>query len=166
MFLPEFVEILSGLHAEGARFLVVGGYAFGIHHEPRATKDLDVFVEPTRQNAAREMRALRTFRAPMFGLTLKDLTTKGTCLQIGVAPRRIDMLTAIDGVSFDDAWSSRLEVRVGELPFRVPVLGRAAYIRNKEAIVAKDGENRRPQDRADLELLRRARPVRRSRKPR
>jgi hypothetical protein len=155
--LPEYVEMLSVLSEEGATFLVVGGYAFGVHHEPRATKDLDVFILATPANARRVIRALERFGAPLFGLGAQDLTTPGNVLQIGVKPRRIDIITAIDGVSFAEAWRSRLMVALEGVPKKVPVIGRSAYIKNKRAIVKKDIANRRPQDRADLQMLERER---------
>jgi hypothetical protein len=155
--LPEYVEMLSVLSEEGAAFLVVGGYAFGVHHEPRATKDLDVFVRPTLANAKRVLRALDRFGAPLFGLAAKDLTDPGNVLQIGVKPRRIDIITAIDGVSFTEAWRSRVMVKLEGVPTEVPVIGRSAYIKNKRAIVDKDASNRRPQDRADLAMLEKTR---------
>lgn len=151
--LPEYVEMLSVLSEEGAAYLVVGGYAFGVHHEPRATKDLDVFIRATPANAKRVIRALDRFGAPLFGLAPDDFTTPGNVLQIGVKPRRIDIITAIDGVSFAEAWRSRVMVRLEGVSKDVPVIGRSAYIKNKRAIVKKDVANRRPQDRADLQLL-------------
>ena len=151
--LPEYVEMLSVLSEEGVAYLVVGGYAFGVHHEPRATKDLDVFIRPTPANAKRVLLALERFGAPLFGLSATDLTSPGNVLQIGVKPRRIDIITAIDGVSFAEAWRSRIMVRLEGVSDEVPVIGRAAYMKNKRAIVKKDTTNRRPQDRADLQML-------------
>ena len=155
--LPEYVEMLSVLSEEGAAFLVVGGYAFGVHHEPRATKDMDVFIRPTLANAKRVRRALKRFGARLFGLAAEDLTTAGNVLQIGVKPRRIAIITAIDGVSFAEAWRSRIMVKLEGVPTRVAVIGRSAYIKNKRAVVAKDTGNKRPQDRADLAMLDNAR---------
>lgn len=154
--LPEFAEMLCALYDEDVDYLVVGGYAIGVHVEPRATKDLDIFVRPSRANAPRVLRALARFRAPSFGLTAEDLAAPGLILQIGVAPRRIDLITDIDGVAFAEAWRSRLSVRIDGVRAPVSVIGRASLIKNKRAIVAKDAANRRPQDRADLVQLERA----------
>jgi hypothetical protein len=162
--LPEYVEMLSVLSEEGAAYLVVGGYAFGVHHEPRATKDLDVFIRPSPSNAKRVIRALERFGAPLFGLATDDLAVPGNVLQIGVKPRRIDIITAIDGVSFAEAWRSRIMVNLVGVAKPVPVIGRAAYVKNKRAIVKKDVSNRRPQDRADLAMLEDERPRKRTRR--
>ena len=164
MLFPEYVEMLSILYEEKVEFVIVGGYAFGVHHEPRATKDLDIFVRSTRANAARLIRALGRFGAPLFDLAAVDLAAPGIGLQIGIAPRRIDVLTEIDGVAFREAWASRKHVKVAGLSFPLAVIGRAAYIKNKRAIVAKDQEGRRPQDRADLALLTSKPPPRRTRR--
>jgi hypothetical protein len=86
-------DLLCALCDAEARFLVVGGYAVGIHGHPRATKDLDVWVEASPANAPRIMRALAAFGAPLFGLTVADFETPGVVLQIGVPPNRIDVIT-------------------------------------------------------------------------
>jgi hypothetical protein len=145
--------MLSIFSEERVEYLVVGGYAFGVHHEPRATKDLDLFVRPTRTNAKRVIKALARFGAPRFGVDVDDLATPGNVLQIGVKPRRIDVINAIDGVTFAEAWRSRVTATLEGVSRGVPVIGRSAYIKNKRAIVEKDVRNRRPQDRADLQML-------------
>jgi hypothetical protein len=95
---PDFSDMLSTLNAEGVEYLVVGGYALGAHGLPRATKDIDIWVRPTAENAERAFRALARFGAPLHGLTMADLASKGTVFQIGVPPLRIDILTMIDGI--------------------------------------------------------------------
>jgi hypothetical protein len=94
------------------RFLIVGGYAVAFHGRPRATKDLDVWVEASPENAPRVLRALRAFGAPLHGLTEQDLETPEVGLQIGVAPQRIDVITRVSGLLFEDAWPNRVEVTV------------------------------------------------------
>lgn len=102
--LPEdFSEILSSLDAESAEYLVVGAYALAAHGFPRATGDLDIWVARTRENAERVWRALARFGAPLEQLTADDLTRRDTVFQIGVVPQRVDILTSIDGVQFEDA---------------------------------------------------------------
>jgi hypothetical protein len=140
----DFVEMLSALNAEAADYLVVGGWALAAHGFPRATKDLDILVRPSLANAERVMRALGRFGAPDFGMTLADLSAPGLILQLGVPPLRIDLLTAIDGVSFDQAWAGKSSGTFGGVV--APVLGRAELIRNKRTVG-------RAQDRADLDLL-------------
>jgi hypothetical protein len=143
---PEFVEMLFALCEEGADYLIVGGYAVGVHAEPRATKDLDILVRPSAENAERVMRALARFGAARLGVTIKDLATPGLIFQIGVAPRRIDIITEISEVSFDEAWESRVGVNVVGLKTPMTVLGRNALIKNKRA-------TGRPQDLADVAKL-------------
>ena len=141
---PDFVDLLRALSAADAKYLVVGAYALAVHARPRATGDLDIWVEPTPENAARVRRALAAFGAPVEQVSISDLTTPGLVFQIGIVPRRIDILTSIDAVSFEDGWADRVSQPIEGLP--VPFLGRASLIRNKRAVG-------RPQDLADVALL-------------
>jgi hypothetical protein len=141
---PDFRDMLSALSDEGADYLLVGAYAVAVHGIPRATGDLDLWVRVSAENAARVRRALARFGAPLNDVRESDLTSPGTVVQIGVAPRRIDLLTTLDGLEFDDAWTRRMHVDVEGL--RVPVIGRADLVRNKKAVG-------RPQDLADVARL-------------
>jgi hypothetical protein len=132
------------LIAAEVRFLIVGAYAVAFHSRPRATGDLDIWIEPTRENAERTFKALAAFGAPLAGLSVADLTTPDIVYQIGVAPRRIDILTALTGLEFESAWPGRAGGRIGDV--ECPFIGREALVRNKRALG-------RPRDRADLELL-------------
>jgi hypothetical protein len=127
----DFSDILSALSAEGAEYLLVGAYALAAHGVPRATGDIDIWIRPTAENAARVFEALKRFGAPLQALRPDDLAQAGTVFQIGVAPVRIDILTAIDGVEFGEAWSRRIDRLVEGLT--VPVIGRADLITNKRA---------------------------------
>ncbi len=144
MLNPDYRDILHELSAAGAEFLLVGAYALAVHGLPRATGDLDVFVRPDRKNAGRVWKALSRFGAPLAGVSREDLCRPGMVVQIGVAPRRIDLLTAIDGVGFAEAWATRQMVEIEGIS--IPVLGRDALIRNKKAAS-------RPQDLADVKRL-------------
>ncbi len=144
MINPDFKDMLSALSEEGAEFLIVGAYALAVHGLPRATGDLDVWVRPTPDNASRTFLAIRRFGAPVHDLSEADLVRAGTVFQIGVPPRRIDLLTGIDGVTFEEAWATRLSARLGDL--QVPVIGREALLRNKRA-------TGRPRDLIDAEAL-------------
>ena len=137
--------MLSELSAQNAEFLVVGAYALAGHGLPRATGDIDIWIRPSADNAARVWKALLEFGAPLESLTLEDLSTPGVFFQIGVPPRRIDILTAIDGVEFEDAWQGRLECTLDD-GIELPVLGRDHLICNKRA-------SGRPKDLADLAWL-------------
>jgi hypothetical protein len=144
---PDFLDLLRAFSDAEARFLVVGAYAVGVHGRPRATKDLDVWVEASIENAPRVMRGLRAFGAPLMGLTESDLSKPGLGLQIGVAPGRIDILTKISGVAFDDAWRGRVQANFGE-GVGCSVIGLTDLLRNKRAAG-------RPQDLADVDALER-----------
>ncbi len=146
MINPDFSDLLSALNAAGVRYLLVGGYALAVHQAPRFTKDLDVWVEPTPENAERTLAALAAFGAPLSQVSAEDLARPGIVFQIGVPPNRIDILTAIDGVSFSDAWPNRLSIDWSSAS--VTVIGRADLIRNKRA-------TGRPQDALDAGLLER-----------
>lgn len=141
---PDFVALLRELAAAEARFLVVGAYALAHHARPRATGDLDLWVEPTPENAKRVHAALRAFGAPLEDLSVTELAQPDLVYQIGVVPRRIDILTSLTGLSFPEAWAGRDEGPFGEVS--CAFLGRQELIRNKRALG-------RPRDLADLEAL-------------
>jgi len=140
----DFAEMLSALSEAGARFLIVGAHALAAHGVPRATGDLDIWVSPTPANARRVMQALTAFGAPLHDLTLDDLTRSDTVFQIGVPPSRVDILTGVSGVQFEDAWPRRVALDVEGAA--VSVIGREDFIRNKRA-------TGRPRDLADIEAL-------------
>ncbi|HXN31958.1 MAG TPA: DUF6036 family nucleotidyltransferase [Polyangiaceae bacterium] len=127
-----------------ARFLVVGGYAVGVHGYPRATKDLDVWVEASEQNASKVIAALRAFGAPLMGISETDLLTPRTGLRIGVEPGRVDVRTKVAGVEFATAWTNKIEALFGDV--RAHVIGLADLMTNKRAAA-------RPQDLADVAAL-------------
>jgi hypothetical protein len=141
--------MLSALFAENAEFLLVGAYAVAAHGVPRATGDIDLWVRPTLENADRVWGALKRFGAPLTGVAKEDFAAPDVVFQMGVAPNRIDLLTSIDGVAFDDAWTDRVEKTVEGLV--VPVLSVRRLIENKLAVG-------RPQDIADARRLQRITP--------
>ncbi|MGH9253441.1 MAG: hypothetical protein ACRD3C_02605 [Vicinamibacterales bacterium] len=128
---PDFVDLLRAFIAADVRFLVVGAYALGLHGRPRATGDLDIWVDATAENASRVMRALQAFGAPMQDITESDFTKPGVTYQIGVAPVRIDILTELTGLTFAEAWPDRIRRPFGDV--EVDFIGREAFIRNKRA---------------------------------
>lgn len=140
----DYRDLLAEFNAHGVEMIVVGAHALAAHGHVRATKDLDVWVRPERANAARVLDALAAFGAPLFDLTVDDLVTPGVVFQIGVAPLRVDVLTAVDGVAFDEAWADRVQTTFDDQP--VAVLSRAKLIANKRA-------SGRTQDLADIEWL-------------
>ena len=141
---PDFAEMLDALSEARADFMVIGAHAVAVYGRPRATGDLDIWVRPTPENAARVWAALVAFGAPLHELTLQDLVADDVVFQIGLAPNRIDLLTTIGGVTFDEAWPRRTTVALwGQ---SVPVIGREDLIRSKQA-------SGRPRDLADLAEL-------------
>jgi hypothetical protein len=128
---PDFVDLLRAFIAADVRFLIVGAYALALHGRPRATGDLDVWIDATPENAARVIRALTDFGAPLTDVTVDDFSREGVTYQIGVAPGRIDILTELTGLSFGEVWPDRMRRPFGEVD--VDFIGRDAFIRNKRA---------------------------------
>lgn len=141
---PDFVDLLRAFIDADVRFLVVGAYALALHGRPRATGDLDVWVDATPENAGRVMRALAAFGAPLGEIAVEDFSREGVVYQLGVAPGRIDILTRLTGLTFADAWHDRVRRPFGDID--VDFIGRASFIRNKRA-------TGRPMDLADIEGL-------------
>lgn len=140
----DFSALFACFAAHRVRYLVVGGHAVAFHGKPRFTKDIDVWVEPTPENARRVLAALEDFGFGSVGLGEADFATPGMIVQLGIAPNRVDLLTTIDGVTFDEAWQGRVEGAFADE--RVAYLGRRELVRNKIA-------SGRAQDLADLEAL-------------
>lgn len=140
----DFVELLRAFIAADVRFLIVGAYALALHGRPRATGDLDVWVEATPENARKVMSALAAFGAPMADISVDDFARPGVAYQIGVAPGRIDVLTELTGVTFAEAWDDRLRHSFGDI--EVDFIGKSSFIRNKRA-------TGRPKDLADIDGL-------------
>jgi len=142
----DYEDLLRELVDGGVEFLLIGGWAVAVHGHPRATDDLDVFVRPSRANAARVFAALQRFGAPLatHGVTPQLFARAKWGYRMGRKPQVIELLTRIDGVGFDEAASEAVMVELGRL--RIPVIGRAALLANKRAAG-------RPKDLADVEAL-------------
>jgi hypothetical protein len=141
-------ELLDALNRHRVEYLIVGGFAFAVHAEPRATKDLDLFIRSGVRNSEAVFRALCEYGAPLEGLTVEDFRDARTGLQVGVPPNRIDILQKIDGVTFDEAWGARIKAVFGaDTP--VFVISREHLIRNKLAAG-------RPRDLLGVEEIRNA----------
>lgn len=145
MELPEdwsaFIDLLL---AHEVRFLIVGAHALAALGRPRATQDIDFWVEPSRSNAERLCAALAEFGFPALADAVDEFTTPGRMATLGRPPFRIDVMTSIEGVDFEQAWTNRIEARFGQQ--RVGFLGRTEMIENKRACG-------RPKDLADIALL-------------
>ena len=131
MLNPNFKDILSAFIAESVEFLVVGGYAMAFHGYVRATGDIDLWIRISSENVRRVWRALQSFGAPLFDLTPEDLQTPGMVFQIGLVPSRIDIITEIDGVEFDEAWREHQTVKIEDLV--IPVIGKRQLLANKRS---------------------------------
>jgi hypothetical protein len=140
----DFTDFLKVLAEHQVKALIIGAFAVAFHAKPRFTKDLDVFVEATAQNAERLLVAIDAFGFGTLGLTVDDFVP-GRITQLGYPPHRIDLVTSIDGVTFDEAWASRVAGKYGGVD--VWYIGRDALIRNKTAAA-------RPRDLMDLDTLR------------
>jgi hypothetical protein len=143
MLSRNFRDVLSELSAAQADFLVVGAHAMAAHALPRATGDLDVWVRPDADNAQRVWAALARFGAPLvdYGISVEELARPGLVFQIGNEPDRVDILTAIDSVEFEEAWQDRVIREIDGIS--VPVLGLTQLLKNKRA-------TGRPKDRFDV----------------
>ena len=147
MLNENFKDMLSAFGEAGADYLLVGAYAMAAHGCPRATADIDFWVRPTEANAARVWTALEMFGAPLSKVTASDFCTPDVVYQIGVPPQRIDILTSISGVNFDDAWAGRLIVDLDGLS--VSVIGLQHLHANKLA----SGRAKDQQDASILEEM-------------
>jgi len=141
---PDFRDLFAEFNAHRVEFLVVGAHALAVHGHVRATRVLDVCVRPEPENARRVLHALASFGAPTRELNAGDLGRPGLVFQIGVPPVRIDIITSISGVEFEEAWNARVVTRFSDQ--EVGALSREHLIRNKRA-------SGRTQDLADLEAL-------------
>jgi hypothetical protein len=145
MQLPkDFVELLALFNERKVRALIVGGYAFVYHARPRTTKDIDIWIEPTPDNARRLLEALDEFGFGSVGLKAEDFLEPSRFVQLGYPPHRIDLITSLKDVDFEDAWKGRVEDSIGDV--KICILGIPELIRNKKAVG-------RPQDRADVAVL-------------
>jgi len=144
MLNEDYRDMLRALADEKVRFLLVGAYALAAHGYPRATMDIDIWVMPSSGNAEAVLRALRRFGAPLHDLTKEDLQKEGTVFQIGVAPRRVDILTAVSGLRFEETFARSIPVDLEGIEVHIP--SRDDLIRNKRA-------SGRTKDLADAEAL-------------
>ena len=144
MLNPDFRDMLSCLNDEGVDFIIVGAYALAAHGLPRSTGDIDVWLRNSPENARKVLRALTKFGAPTSGLSEEDFTAPDRVLQLGVVPCRIDLITGIDGVAFDEAADGKVKAAVDGL--EVFVLSREHLLKNKLAAG-------REKDRGDIAWL-------------
>ena len=142
----DYKEMLQCLNDEGVKYMLIGAYALAAHGYPRATMDMDLWVMPSPDNAKAVLRALQRFGAPLHALTLDDLHRDDTIFQIGVAPRRIDIITGASGLDFEPTFQQAKSAEMDGIAVRVPSLSH--LIQNKKA-------SGRARDLADVEELER-----------
>jgi len=140
----DFKELLELFNVHKVKYLIVGGYALAYHGAPRYTGDIDIFVKPDTENALRILKALNAFGFGSAGLKEEDFKSPNKVIQLGYPPVRIDIITTISGVSWDEAFKERDQDRYGDGP--VCYIGRDHYVLNKRA-------SGRKKDLADLEAL-------------
>jgi hypothetical protein len=141
--LREFIELLN---SSGVKYLVVGGYAVAYHGYPRLTKDIDILVDSDPSNAERLISAINAFGFESVGLTAADFTVPDRIVLLGYAPNRIDILTSISGVSFEQAWNRRIVDKLEDIP---------STIIHRDDLIASKRAAGRPQDLADARKLER-----------
>ena len=141
----DWRAFIESLNSSGVEYLIVGAVALAYHGFPRYAGALDVFVRNTPENAQRLEAALARFGFGSVGLKAADFVNSYQVIQLGVAPNRVDLLTSLTGVTFEDAWAGRVEGDLGGI--RANFIGRQTLIENKQA-------TGRPQDHADLDALR------------
>jgi len=141
---PDYRDMLSLFNEEKVEYMVVGAYALAYHGLPRATGDIDIWIRRSDENAERVWQALSRFGVPLFDLRKDDLMKPETVFQIGVVPRRIDILTSIDGVGYEEAEPEAQQVEIEGI--KIPVIGRKHLVQNKRS-------TGRPQDQADVARL-------------
>lgn len=144
----DFKELLSVFNAHSVKYLVVGGYAVSFHAQPRATKDLDLFVKADRANASALYAALASFGAPLEGISLEELSDPRKFIRFGREPVAIDILPSIDGIAFDEAWEHRVEGVIDETS------GLTAFFISKADLITAKLAAGRTRDLADVEDIR------------
>jgi len=144
MLNPDFREFIQSLNDSGVKYLVVGGYAVAFHGYPRYTKDLDIWIEPSPENAKRIISALQLFGFGDLDLSPADLQEPDQVIQLGYPPVRIDLITTMEGVVFEDCYTSRVVTEIDDI--EVPFIDLVRLKQNKQATGSH-------QDLADLEHL-------------
>jgi predicted nucleotidyltransferase len=146
----DFKDLLSAFHAHGVKYLIVGGYAVSFHAQPRATKDIDLFIKADPANARAAYAALIAFGAPLADISVDDLADPRQFLRFGREPVAVDILPGIDGVEFDAAWERRVEAVIDTAS------GLKACFISKDDLIASKLAAGRLRDLADVEEIREA----------
>ncbi len=140
----DFVELLKLFNKYQIRYCVIGAFAFGFHARPRYTKDLDILLEPTKENGGKIVDALNEFGFKSLKLTEKDFSQKEKFIQLGYEPVRVDLITSIKGITFDKIWQNKVQGTYG---------GEKVYFISLDDLIKSKKIAKRKQDMADLEIL-------------
>jgi hypothetical protein len=146
----DFKDLLSAFHAHHVKYLIVGGYAVSFYSQPRSTKDIDIFIRADPDNARAAFSALASFGAPLADSASEDLATSGDFFRFGIPPNAVDILPAIQGVVFDEAWSRRVEGVIDQES------GLKAFFISRDDLIASKLAAGRLQDLADVESIQNA----------
>jgi len=140
----DFKEFIALLNKNGVKYLVIGGFAFAFYAKPRFTKDIDFFVEASEENSKKIIKALNQFGFSSMGLTEADFWKPRQIIQLGYQPMRIDIVTTVSGLEFEDAWANRVTGKYGDVD---------CFFISKEDLIKKKQTSGRPQDIADIKFL-------------
>lgn len=140
----DFKEFIALLNKNSVRYLIIGGFAYSFYAEPRFTKDIDILIESSKENAEKILTVIKNFGFPDVGLTYKDFLEPSQIIQLGIAPLRIDIVSSIKGMDFKTAWKNRVIGLFGDID--------AYFISKKDLIKSKRALGRK-QDLADIEKL-------------
>ena len=146
----DFKDLLSAFHAHHVKYLIIGGYAVALHAQPRATKDLDVFIKADPANAQAVYAALATFGAPVESIRVEDLADPSSFIRFGREPLAVDIHAGIPGLDFDGAWERRIEALID------PQGGQKAFFISRDDLIASKLATGRTRDLADVEEIREA----------
>ncbi len=140
----DYEDFLKLLNKNSVKYCIIGSFALAFHAKPRYTKDMDILVEPTKENADRVIQTLKEFGFESLDLTRDDITTRDQVIQLGYEPVRIDLVSSIAGCTFEEVWKNRVVSRYGKV--KAYFISKHDLIRNKKAAGRK-------QDLADLDML-------------
>ena len=140
----DFKEFIALLNENKVKYLIVGGFAFAFYVEPRYTKDIDIFVEASKENSKKIIAALTAFGFGNIGLKEEDFQKPDQIIQLGYAPVRIDIITSIAGVTFDSAWRNKVEGKYGDIH---------CFFISKEDLILNKQKAARPRDITDVKKL-------------
>ena len=143
----DYEEFLGLLNRNNVKYVIVGAYALAYHAKPRYTKDMDIFIEPTGENATAILQAIKDFGFPEINLTSEDIIEENKIVQLGYEPIRIDILSSLSGCSFSEVWENRIKGKYGDTE---------VYFIHKDNLIKNKKASGRKQDMVDIDLLKNA----------